>query len=322
MMPLRKLVLPAFLVTLMPFGVEGQSLRGSRPSVELMAREAKAHDLKHFESGNAVKAAVRDGKLVRLSGNRHYAVADAAYPYALPSARTFVERLASQHHAACGEKLVVTSATRPLSLRLVNSSDLSVHPAGMAIDLRKSSSPRCLAWLRQALLHLEGLKVIEATEEYRPPHFHVAIFPRQYTAYVEGRGGAQYASAATEATRVATSALRSGSAAPQGGSHVVAKGETLSHIARTHDVSIAAIRQANGMRNDRIVAGSVLKIPAALGATTASSSASTYQVRNGDSLWSIAKRHGISVDRLRAANNIRGDVVRVGQRLVIPSRAS
>lgn len=48
------------------------------------------------------------------------------------------------------------------------------------------------------------------------------------------------------------------------------------------------------------------------------SSDGTYVVGRGDSLSMIAQRHGVRTADLRAANNIRGDVIHVGQELVIP----
>lgn len=44
-----------------------------------------------------------------------------------------------------------------------------------------------------------------------------------------------------------------------------------------------------------------------------------YTVKSGDSLWSIAKKYGISVDELKAANNLTSNVLQIGQRLNIPS---
>ena len=45
---------------------------------------------------------------------------------------------------------------------------------------------------------------------------------------------------------------------------------------------------------------------------------STYQVRAGDSLWTIANRFDASINDIRAANNISGDTIRAGQSLRIP----
>jgi N-acetylmuramoyl-L-alanine amidase len=47
--------------------------------------------------------------------------------------------------------------------------------------------------------------------------------------------------------------------------------------------------------------------------------ARSYVVGRGETLSLIAQRHGVGVDTLRAANNLRGDRVRVGERLTIPA---
>ena len=75
---------------------------------------------------------------------------------------------------------MVTSGIRPRSMRLVNSVDKSVHPTGMAVDLRKPARSACLSWLRRTLSAIEADGRIEATEEHHPPHFHVAVFPEHY----------------------------------------------------------------------------------------------------------------------------------------------
>ena len=47
-----------------------------------------------------------------------------------------------------------------------------------------------------------------------------------------------------------------------------------------------------------------------------------YEVRSGDTLVAIAARSNVSVNQLRAANSIRGDLIRVGQVLTIPGESS
>lgn len=49
-----------------------------------------------------------------------------------------------------------------------------------------------------------------------------------------------------------------------------------------------------------------------------SASALDYQVRRGDTLSAIANRYGVTVDQLRAANNLRGSTIIAGQTLKIP----
>lgn len=48
-------------------------------------------------------------------------------------------------------------------------------------------------------------------------------------------------------------------------------------------------------------------------------SADYYIVKGGDSLWSIAKKYGVTVDELKSANNLTSNVLSIGQRLKIPT---
>jgi hypothetical protein len=159
--------------------LSAQSLRGSHASVSLMYRRAVRGGLDFYETTGQLQRAVVRGELVRLNGNANYVVSNVRAPYVRPETRSFVTRLAADYRRTCGEPMVVTSATRPMSRKLVNSSSLTVHPTGMAIDLRKPSG-RCLKWLRRTLLASENRGIIEATEERRPPHFHVAVLPSRY----------------------------------------------------------------------------------------------------------------------------------------------
>lgn len=224
--------------------VAAQSLRGSPASIDRMYRQARSHDLTFHRTATGVRQAVGRGELVRLEDNADYRLHGVSHPYVLPSAKIFVDRLAAQYRAACGERLVVTSATRPRSLRLANSTDRSVHPTGMGVDLRRPTNARCLRWLRETLLHLEGAGVVEATEERRPPHFHVAVYPQPYRRYVSARGGR------VPQARTASSAT-----------YRVRQGDSLWSIARRHDTTVERIRDANQVRGNRIVPGQVLVIP-------------------------------------------------------------
>ncbi len=100
-----------------------------------------------------------------------------SFSYARPEVKTFLEQLSCAYHAACGEPLVVTSLVRPISRQPWNASPISVHPTGMAVDLRRSDRHGCRQWLESTLLALEGEGMIEATRERWPPHYHVAVFP-------------------------------------------------------------------------------------------------------------------------------------------------
>jgi hypothetical protein len=176
--------------------VHAQSLRGSLASISRMHRQAVREDLRFYETTTGVRNAVKKGRLVRLRTTASVTYSRVRWPYVQPETRLFVERLGTQYRAACGERLVITSAVRPASRQPANATERSVHPTGMAIDLRKPRG-QCLAWLRAALLDLEREGVIEATEEYGPPHFHVAVFPTPYERYVVQKSR-RSGSAATE----------------------------------------------------------------------------------------------------------------------------
>jgi LysM repeat protein len=127
--------------------------------------------------------------------------------------------------------------------------------------------------------------------------------------------------------------------------HTIAKGETLYQIGQRYGVSQAALVRANpGLNPDRIIAGSTLAIPVASSAaappqpaavpsqtrapsTTASgapeqapdAAVNAHVIASGDTFYSIARRHGISIDELRRANpGAREDRLQIGQRLKLP----
>jgi len=56
---------------------------------------------------------------------------------------------------------------------------------------------------------------------------------------------------------------------------------------------------------------------AALAPTRVDANAPTVVVKRGDALIAIARRHGITVSQLKEWNGIRGDTIRIGQRLVV-----
>jgi len=235
-----------------------QSLAGSRTSLIRQNRQASQHDFTFLRTASQVRDFVRQGRLVRLPGNADYQIVDASYPYARPEGKTFIERLGSQYRNACSEPLVVTSLTRPSTQQPRNASPLSVHPTGMAADLRASSRPACRAFLEKSLLELEARGVVEATREHHPPHYHVTLFPNPYTRYLTGRStGVQVAKNSGKS--------RSRSTIARAASHKryrVGRGDNLWEIARRHGTSVASLKRANGMSTSRLKPGQMLSIPA------------------------------------------------------------
>ncbi|AYH03045.1 N-acetylmuramoyl-L-alanine amidase AmiB [Pectobacterium parmentieri] len=107
--------------------------------------------------------------------------------------------------------------------------------------------------------------------------------------------------------------------------HTVARGETLSSIARRYGVSLAAMRDVNKLNKDIVWVGQRLNVPATGTKQTASTPAPKktapvkHKVVKGDSLSAIAARYGVSMKEIQQANNLRSGSVQLGQTLIIPS---
>jgi membrane-bound lytic murein transglycosylase D len=106
--------------------------------------------------------------------------------------------------------------------------------------------------------------------------------------------------------------------------HRIARGDSLIKIARQYDVSVAAIKQTNQLKDSRIRAGRDLLIPLSdnldAGLMLASNNKARqrvrYEVRRGDSLWKISRRFQVSVADLRRWNQV-GRYLRPGERLTV-----
>ena len=108
-------------------------------------------------------------------------------------------------------------------------------------------------------------------------------------------------------------------APPRPSVHVVQRGDNLESIARDNGTTIAALMRANKIRSkNRIYVGQKLKIPS--GTTVdAPSKPTVYVVKRGDSLGSIAVRHGTTIKTLMEVNRINSmNRIYVGQKLKIP----
>jgi hypothetical protein len=166
-------------------GASEATLRGSRAAMIHQNRVAKERDYTFLRTPSQVLAYVAGGQLVPLRGNADYRIADASFPYTRQEVKLFVERIGAQYHASCAQQLVVTSATRPSTHQPRNASPLSVHPAGMAVDLRIPKTSSCRSWLETTLLALEAKGVLDVTRERNPAHYHVAVFTTEYAQYVQ-----------------------------------------------------------------------------------------------------------------------------------------
>jgi membrane-bound lytic murein transglycosylase D len=115
--------------------------------------------------------------------------------------------------------------------------------------------------------------------------------------------------------------------------HHVRKGDTLGGIADKYGVSIAAIKTSNKIHGTLIRPGQDLLITAAptgmgsAGSTLTASldrpaprnTSDKHIVRRGDTLWSIARSHGVTMESIASSNGLSSDdTLAVGQVLSIP----
>jgi hypothetical protein len=246
------------------------TLKGSPASMVRQNDEARAHDYTFLRTPAQVREFVANGSLVPLAGNAHYEVAKSlSFPYARPETRNFVEQFAVEFHQACGTKMVVTSATRPLDRQPPNAHKLSVHPTGMAVDLRVPRESRCLAWLEKRLLVLEGAGELDATHEVHPQHFHIAVFPEGFRApaggaSLEPAGGrsAESVAAQTGETAQAANAKRTAATAAHApaGSPVRSALETVVGLALAAGALFLILRHS--ARTDDVPGGEAAPTPA------------------------------------------------------------
>lgn len=160
------------------------SLRGSAASMVRQNSVARTAGLEFVQTHSEEILLEALGEFVRLEGNADYGFrAGETSALARPELRMFIERVAGEYRTTCGEKLIVTSTTRPVSEQPSNAHELSVHPTGIAVDLRVSASASCRAWLETTLLGMETRGLLDVTREHHPPHYHVALFPEHYVAY-------------------------------------------------------------------------------------------------------------------------------------------
>jgi len=255
-------------------------LHGSKASVQKMWDFAVDHGLTFYRTPGDIDQAVAQGKLVQLTGDSTYELSrGVGFSYATREARQFVLAFAPQYLAACGTPLMVTSAARPTSRQPRNANPYSVHPTGIAIDLRRPPAGACQQWLRGALAELEDRGFVEATEERHPVHVHVAVLTVPGTV------------ASLPPLANAGASSRSVGMTPPSVPQPV-------HVSNPPE---RASDMANGDVDDPI-------------------RATTYRVREGDTLWEIARRSGVSVRALARANR-RGQraALRPGVVLRIPT---
>lgn len=251
---------------------EPESLRGSKASVEKMYDFAESHRYPFYLTPTTLDSAIARGKLVPLTGDANYELTrGVGFSYATVEAREFVTQFAPQYLAACGAPLTVTSAARPMSRQPRNANPHSVHPTGIAVDIRRPYAGPCLTWVRGALAELEARGLIEATEEHHPAHLHLAVLrtPGARFTLPDLTNGVRVARQPEPVTPTVMAAANGdvsltavADSNERGGVYLVRQGDTLWDVAHKTGVSVKALAEANHRSPTSVLrAGMTLKLP-------------------------------------------------------------
>lgn len=98
--------------------------------------------------------------------------------------------------------------------------------------------------------------------------------------------------------------------------YTVKKGDTLYSIANNYNVKVEDIKKINNKQNNNLSIGEILIIPSST--TSENINTTTYTVKYGDTLYSIAKKYNTSVSDIKNLNNLSTNILSIGQKLILP----
>ncbi len=96
--------------------------------------------------------------------------------------------------------------------------------------------------------------------------------------------------------------------------HHVVSGETLYNLAKRYNLTLNELKRLNDLNSNLIAVGQKLRIRGFI-ATNELDHVSVWTVSKGDTLFSIARENGITVDTIKSLNGLTGNLIRVGQKL-------
>jgi LysM repeat protein/3D (Asp-Asp-Asp) domain-containing protein len=118
--------------------------------------------------------------------------------------------------------------------------------------------------------------------------------------------------------------------------YTVKSGDTLYRIAKNSGTSVQQLKEWNNLSSHLIYVNQVLKISGAgtvssapvqektneTQASRAPSNSKSYKVQPGDTMWSVAQRHGISISQLKQWNNLSSNTIYINQVLQVGGQAA
>ncbi len=129
-------------------------------------------------------------------------------------------------------------------------------------------------------------------------------------------------------------------------SYTVRKGDTLQKICKKYKVSVFEIKESNGLKSSKLGTGMKLSIPGPENSRrnkytsrNSKNNSSSYAVsersetknakddgtvhivKKGDTLKSLARKYGVTVNELKRANNLKRGKLKIGQQIVLKSNS-
>lgn len=121
--------------------------------------------------------------------------------------------------------------------------------------------------------------------------------------------------AATAAGTITALLLANGKAGAGSTEYTVKKNDTLYSLAKKYEVTVEQLMEANVLSSDKIITGQQLLVPD----RKQHKEFFTYTVKKGDTLYSLAKQYGTTIDEITYINEKNTYQIKSGEKLTLPA---
>ena len=100
--------------------------------------------------------------------------------------------------------------------------------------------------------------------------------------------------------------------------YIVEEGDNLYDIAEKHNTTVGILKALNNLESNILQIGQELKLPISKVEQSTPNDYIIYTIKNGDTLYNIAKNYGISLEELINFNEQGTTLLNIGEQLLIP----